>query len=75
MGLFPQFLAMKGIQIIPYQRLERWQSDLNYKSAILDNVAFKYVYRLPLKNNQKNVSSVATIFPRSPALSTSKNVY
>lgn len=36
-------MALKGIHIIPYQRLEKWLGKINYKSAILDNIAFKYV--------------------------------
>ncbi|KAF8427248.1 hypothetical protein EV426DRAFT_714846 [Tirmania nivea] len=39
-----EFLAFKGIHIIPYQRLEKWLGKINYKSVILDNIAFKIAF-------------------------------
>ncbi|RPB25318.1 hypothetical protein L211DRAFT_836648 [Terfezia boudieri ATCC MYA-4762] len=39
-----EFLALKGIHLIPYQRLEKWLGKINYKSAILDNIAFKIAF-------------------------------
>ncbi|KAF8475662.1 hypothetical protein BDZ91DRAFT_778777 [Kalaharituber pfeilii] len=41
---FVEFLAMRGIHIIPYERLERWLGGVDYKSAILDNIAFKIAF-------------------------------
>jgi len=70
-----QFLALKGIHIIPYQRLEKWLGKINYKSAILDNIAFKYV-ELSLERSPMTLSWALLLVPsRTPSLRKLTNLH
>ena len=42
----PQYAARKGYNIIPVDRLQRYVSGVNLRSAINDNVAFKISFGL-----------------------------
>ncbi|KAI5806672.1 hypothetical protein DFH27DRAFT_467333, partial [Peziza echinospora] len=39
--LIIELLAAKGVHIIPYQRINRWVKEADYRSFMFDNMAFK----------------------------------
>lgn len=41
---YPQFLESRGIHIIPYNRIQKYAKNIDVRSALQDNVAFKLTF-------------------------------